>query len=414
MVSCDNDKVISGQTLFTRNFTLICLANLCSCMSSYSIMPVLPLYLMDELHCQTNIMGLALAVFPFVALLFRPVSGIITDLFNRKYVLLISTLCCAVLFPAILAATGIMLFMLIRLLHGASFSAMTTSQATMAVAFIPQGKLGTGIGIYSSTLSLGMILGPMMGLFVADTFSYASAFWVPFTFALTGVLLLLFIRTPVRHGIKPKKFSRDMFFMKDGLWPLLALLLAAFMNGMIVNYVSVLARDLDLEAYASLYFLLMGLGLLLSRLFSGSIVDRGFLVELVVTTEILTVGAALWTATASSPAVFLTSGALLGISIGALIPSYQTILVRLADKDRQGVANSMFYIGMDGGVCLSLLSGGMVAGILSMKEAFQLGALGQIVALVIFLAFVTPQYRRRTGEQSNHLLQRLWHHLYRT
>ena len=404
MALCDNETTSSGQTLFTRNFTLICLANLCTCMSCYSIMPVLPLYLMDVLHCQTSLMGIALSVFPFVALLFRPFSGIITDFFDKKSVLLNSTLCSAVLFPAILMATGIMLFMFVRLLHGASFSAMTTSQATIAVEFIPQGRLGTGIGIYSSTLSLGMILGPMMGLFVADTFSSASAFWVPFIFALTGEGLLLFIRTPARHEARPHELSMDMFFMKEGVWPLLALLIAAFINGMITNYVSVLARDLDLEVYASLYFLLMGLGLLLSRLFSGAIVDRGFLVELVVTAEMLTLGAALWTSTAASPAVFLTSGTLLGISIGALIPSYQTILVRLADKDKRGVSNSMFYIGMDGGICLSLLSGGMVAEILGMDKAFQLGALAQIAALAIFLVFVAPQYRKRTGETSNHRL----------
>lgn len=48
----DTMKKVSGQALFTRNFLLVCMANLCTCMAGYAIMPVLPLYLMDELHCQ--------------------------------------------------------------------------------------------------------------------------------------------------------------------------------------------------------------------------------------------------------------------------------------------------------------------------------------------------------------------------
>ena len=71
----DTMKKVSGQALFTRNFLLVCMANLCTCMAGYAIMPVLPLYLMDELHCQKTVMGIAMAVFPLVALLFRPFPG---------------------------------------------------------------------------------------------------------------------------------------------------------------------------------------------------------------------------------------------------------------------------------------------------------------------------------------------------
>ena len=69
MANCEKES--PRQALFTRNFSLLCLANLCTCMAGYSIMPVLPLYLMDELHCRKTIMGAAMAVFPLVALLFR-------------------------------------------------------------------------------------------------------------------------------------------------------------------------------------------------------------------------------------------------------------------------------------------------------------------------------------------------------
>ena len=73
------------------------------------------------------------------------------------------------------------------------------------------------------------------------------------------------------------------------------------------------------------------------------------------------------------------------------MPSYQTILVSLADKSRRGVASSMYFIGMDGGIFMALISGGVIADALGMAEAYLVGASGQILALVIFLKFVAPK-----------------------
>ena len=385
------EKATSGQTLFTGNFALICLANLCTCMASYSILPVLPLYLMDVMHCPKSIMGVAMAIFPLIALLFRPVSGLLVDRFNRRHVLILSTLCCAVLFPLCLTAAGVLLFMVIRLLHGVAFASMSTSQATLAVDFMPEDKIGTGIGIFSSTVSLGMIFGPMLGLFVADAFSYASAFWVPFAFTAAGALFQSLLHTSKQKAPACKKLTPDMFFMRSGIYALCALLLAAFMQGMIANYISVLAREHGLSDFASLFFLFMGLGLLVSRLFSGYIADHGFMVQLVCCAELLTMGGAIAVASAENPIVFVLCGALLGISLGALMPSYQTILVSLADKSRRGVASSMYFIGMDGGIFMALISGGVIADALGMAEAYLVGASGQILALVIFLKFVATK-----------------------
>lgn len=155
-------------------------------MAIYSVMPVLLLYLIDVLHCKESVMGIGLAAFPLVALAVRPFSGMMSDMMDCKRLLLIATTCCAIFSPLTFMAATISLFICIRLLHGISFSIMTTSQATMAVSFIPEKKLGMGIGVFSSMLSLGMILGPMLGLYVTNKYSYAAAFGLPFVFAMLG------------------------------------------------------------------------------------------------------------------------------------------------------------------------------------------------------------------------------------
>ena len=386
------------QPLFSRNFSLICLCNLCTCMAGYALLPVLPLYLLDVLHCPKTIMGVALAIFPLVALVSRPVSGVLADRPERRNILIMATASCAILFPTTLCATVVSLFMLIRLLHGAAFAVMTTTQATIAVSFVPESRLGSGIGLFSSTLSLGMILGPMLGLYVANAFSYNAAFWLSSSFAATGMLLQLCIKMPKHKATaKPAPLTLNNFFMPRGIYTLLALFMAASMQGLIVNYASVLARENGLTDYASLYFLLMGLGLLASRLFSGYIIDRGYLVTLVCVAELTTIGISLCLATTTSPTIFLICGSIMGMALGILPPSYQTILVSLSDKGKRGVANSMYFIGMDGGICFSLLAGGAISEVLGMGTAYMVGACAQVVALGIFFIFVVPQYRTATA-----------------
>lgn len=390
----------SGQPLFTKNFTLVCLANLCTCMAGYSIMPVLPLYLMDVMHCQKTVMGVAMAVFPLIALLFRPLSGLIADRFNRQRVLIISTLLCVACFPLCLAASSVLIFMLVRFTHGMAFSSMTTAQATLAVDFMPEGKLGTGIGIFSSTVSLGMIFGPMIGLFMAHDVSYAAAFWTPAAFAFAGAVFQSLLHPKKQALPVQKKLTPDMFFMKEGICALMALLIASFMQGMITNYLSVLAREHGLADYASLYFLLMGLGLMVSRLFSGYVSDHGYLVPMVCLAELVTIVGVMILSFSFSPVPFVLCGALLGVTIGALMPSFQTMLVTLADKSRRGVANSMYFIGMDGGVFLALVSGGIIADFLGMDAAYRVGAVGQLAAIAIFLKLVVPQLRARKAQNA--------------
>lgn len=90
----------SDKILFKRDFYLICIANFCTCMAIYSVMPVLPLYLIDVLHCKESVMGIGLAAFPLVALAVRPFSGMMSDMMDCKRLLLIATTCCAIFFPS--------------------------------------------------------------------------------------------------------------------------------------------------------------------------------------------------------------------------------------------------------------------------------------------------------------------------
>ena len=55
----------------------------------------------------------------------------------------------------------------------------------------------------------------------------------------------------------------------------------AFVYGLLVNYLSVFARERHVMANPGYFFLLMSLGLILSRLFAGGMIDKGYIGRLI-------------------------------------------------------------------------------------------------------------------------------------
>lgn len=166
-------------------------------------MPVLPLYLIDVLHCKESVMGIGLAAFPLVALAVRPFSGMMSDMMDCKRLLLIATTCCAIFFPLTFMAATISLFIGIRLLHGISFSIMTTSQATMAVSFIPEKKIGDGDRGIQQHVVAGDDSWPHAGLVCDEQIFLCRCFWLALCLCHAGYFFAV-----IHHGSEKNTGSK--------------------------------------------------------------------------------------------------------------------------------------------------------------------------------------------------------------
>ena len=83
---------LGTEKLLTRDFGLMCTNNMGFSMAMNLTTPVLPLFLVDVLHVESGLMGLALAMFAVGAMLTRPIAGVLADRFNLKLVFLIGGL----------------------------------------------------------------------------------------------------------------------------------------------------------------------------------------------------------------------------------------------------------------------------------------------------------------------------------
>ena len=86
------------QKIWSKAYILLILSNLLMCITYYSLISALPVYISQELHANKSIVGLVLAAYIVASVIIRPFSGFALDKFGRKAILLSSLLLYALIF----------------------------------------------------------------------------------------------------------------------------------------------------------------------------------------------------------------------------------------------------------------------------------------------------------------------------
>ena len=379
--------------LWTPAFILICLANFLTFFAFYLLLPVLPAYLLDEFHASRSVSGAVLGIYTLAALLVRPFSGYVVDTVARKPLHTLCLLVFVALFAGYPLAGTLLVFTLLRAFHGMAFGMVTTSGSTLAIDVIPANRRGEGIAFFGVTASLAMAFGPMSGLLAQKNYAYQGAFILSLIAGILSWIMVLFIQVKPHQPAPPRALSLDRFFLLKGAHGSVSLLLAAFLYGILLFYVVLFAREVGLEAEAGNFFVLLALGIGLSRLGSGKLIDRGHVVPLIVAGKLLLfVSTAIFTLWPTHW-VFNIGSVLIGLGCGVIGPCYQCLFVELAEHHQRGTANSTFYTAWDMGIGSGVLVGGVAAQWASYSTAILCGVSLVAVSLVYFLRFTAAHYR---------------------
>src|SRR5690606_7929494 len=115
----------------------------------------------------------------------------------------------------------------------------------------------------------------------------------------------------------------------------------------ITSFISVYADNLGIASSASLFFVCFAALIVIPRPFVGKLFDRIGPNVLVYPAIFAFAAGMLLLAIAESLAVFLVSGAVIGLGYGVLLPIFQTIAVQAAPAGRSGLATSTYWLVMD-------------------------------------------------------------------
>lgn len=381
--------------LWNKEYIKVMVANFNLYFAFYLLTPLLPLYLSEHFNAGKDIIGLVLSGYVIAALIFRPFSGYMVDSFNRKKVLVICFLVYSVFFAGYLLASSLLLFAIIRTLHGSPFGACTVANSTVAIDVLPSSRRNEGIGFYGLSNNIASALAPTVGVFIYKyTNNFDILFWLAICFAFCGLATTYFIHIPQKEIVKnTNKISLDRFFLIKGWFLALNMIFFSFCYGVLSNYLAIYSKEkLGITTGAGTYFMLLSVGLILSRLQGNKALKEGKLIQNAFIGIIISTFGYLIFALFPYHFLYYLSALLIGLGNGHMYPAFQNMIIKTANHNERGTANSTLLTSWDVGVGIGVFVGGFVVEHSSYYSAFILVGIIHILGLLLYNVFTKKRF----------------------
>ena len=390
--------------LVTPVYCFILAANFLLYFGFWLLIPVLPFYLSEIFNAGNSTIGIILSCYTVAALCIRPFSGYFLDSFARKPLYLLAYFIFMTMFAGYIIAGSLVLFILFRIIHGVSFGMVTVGGNTVVIDIMPSSRRGEGLGYYGLSNNIAMAVGPMSGLFLHDAgMSYTTIFCCSLGSCIAGFICASLVKTPYKPPVKREPISLDRFILLKGIPAGISLLLLSIPYGMTTNYVAMYAKEIGINATTGFFFTFMAVGMAISRIFSGKIVDKGKITHVIsaglyiVVFSFFLLSACVYIINWNSMAcgiIFFAVALLLGVGFGIMFPAYNTLFVNLAPNNQRGTATSTYLTSWDVGIGIGMLTGGYIAEVSTFDKAYLFGACLTIISMLYFNGKVTPHYHK--------------------
>lgn len=369
---------MTNEKIWTKDFIIIGIINFLSILMFYLLMVTIASYAMDEYHVSTSTAGLVSSIFIVGSLIGRLGAGrFIAQLGATKILWIgLSTFLITSCFYFIQIGVGFLLFN--RLLQGIGVGIIGTAAGTIIAQILPASKKGEGIGYFSLSVILATAIGPFIGIYLMKL---KNGFNLMFTMniILSAIILIGFFFVKLKLPVVAKPTSKvegtsilSKFIEPKAVPISIIALIVGFTYSGIMSFLSFYAEEIDLVDAASYFFLAYAIIIIISRPYTGKIMDaKGANIIVYPCLAVFTVGMLLFSE-ASSGWMLLVSAVLIGFGYGNFNSIAQTVAVKVTEPHRFGLATSTYYILYDLGLGVGPFILGFIAPITGYRTVFLL------------------------------------------
>lgn len=267
------------EKLWTRSFIITSTIFFLSALVFYLLIVTIGTYAIDEFNASTSMAGLVSGIFIIGAFIGRLFSGRVIARVGSRIILFYGLI--LYIFTTLLyfGAVNLPLLLVNRLLHGAALGVTLNSTGTLIAEILPDSRKGEGIGYYSLGSILSAAVGPFIGILMVQKMEFSSIFYLNLGLSVICFLLFFFIQFPDRTlateiGEEDASGFRWMDYFEFRAIPIsVVALLVGFSYSGIMAFLSIFAEEINLVEAASFFFFVYAVAVLLSRPFTGRIMD---------------------------------------------------------------------------------------------------------------------------------------------
>ena len=390
-----------------QNLAVLWLGTFIAGMGFSEVSPFISLYvdqLGDFTKGQLSIYsGITFGVTFMVVAIVSPLWGRLADRRGRKLMLLRSSFGMAIIIGACGFVHNVYALIALRFLQGLAAGYIPNASALIATE-TPKAKSGTAIGILTTGYVSGNLIGPILGGFLAQTFS------IRLTFIITGALLMIVFvlsLTMVHEHYTPdprllNKQKRPGLLTQVGNPKAIMVLListAIIQLGNMSIYPIISLYVGPITVVAGIIAALPGisnlmaaprLGQLGDRIGSGKILVSGLIFAVIMYIPQGIVGS-IWALG------FLRL--MIGVSDGALFPTIQTLLSKMTPVSYTGTVFSWNQSAQAFGSMAGSLAGGFISNIFDYNGVFIFTALCLALDLAMVWIFIPHIWSSRPRQQ---------------
>jgi len=385
----DADRRAPGDRIWTADFIRVTAATTLVRMCTQVQIVTMPLFFY-HLGAGHTLAGLSMTFFTLAALAIRPFIGAALDLYGRKPIFLLGT----VVYMASTFLYGFVAWIpalvLLRILHGLSFSASSTASSTIASDVLPERRMTEGLGYFGLFGTLAIAVAPSAALALLDAAGFSALYGATGAVALFALLIGARIGSD-RGGRRAaadmgavaapvEARSRWRLLEPRAVPPSLIVLFTSLATSAVTVFLPSLAIERNIGG-VGLFYTFQAAAMVLSRLVIGRWSARsGARFIIIVNLAVLTAALAgigfsrsLWE--------LLVWAVLFGFASGCLIPQLNALAVTNADPANRGKANATFYIALDFGIGVGAAGWGLALEVLDMRWIFMLAAAFPLIGM---------------------------------
>ncbi|GEO58316.1 MFS transporter [Companilactobacillus bobalius] len=376
------------ESLFSRDFWLLALTNLFVMTGYYSLMVTVGLYSVKKFQAPTSISGLIVGITVIGILISRFSSGYLTHIFSNKQLMVAGTI---LLIPATLLyqmANSILFLIVVRLIQGIAIGLVSTVTNTAVVLLFPKARTGEGIGYFSLSTILATAVGPFAGLLVEQHFNFNVMFMMETILAILALIFCLFVngsKIAFHFTNKHPKITIHDFIEPKALPIASTIFIVGLGYAAIQAYLSFYTTELNLASYSSVFFLIYAAAILISRPFTGRIIDHFGENAVIIPSAIINMLGMMLLAVASSGWMILVSAFLIGLGFGNFQSTCQTVAAKSVPIERLSQATATYFILFDLSLGVGPYALGIIEPLTGYRGLFCLMGITIIIGLIWYL-----------------------------
>lgn len=276
-------------------------------------------------------------------------------------------------------------FVILRFVHGLFWGLATVSSNTVAIDIIPPTRRAEGIGYFGVNMNLAMAIAPFFAIEIYEEHGFSFLISVALVLGALAILVVCFIKVPKRELIEKKQpISFDRFLLVKAIPILFNQIFITFGWGTLAAYAVLYGIESGLQN-AGLFFLFLAAGIIVSRIASGRLVDKGHIHQVIIFAVAVVTISFVSFALIHTVYAYNISAFFIGVGYGTLLPALQTIYIEMAPASKRGTANSTYLTGFDLGIGIGMLVGASIAAAWGYENMYLITAALCFIGLLFYL-----------------------------